>query len=322
MKYLFLDTCIFLNFLESDEMSALLKKLIILVNKQIIKIVIPNIVVTEFNKNKENNLKKFSDSAIDSKKSHIKNLKDFSKEIIPKDDDLGKYIEDVLTKFQERIQSNKGIVINRIKDDVLKIEELFKNIIILPTTDSARNKSVERALLNKAPFINKNSMADSIIIELFFEFIENSITEDDYQITFITTNSKDFSQKKGEPNIYHPDFEKDFSRFPNAKYSTNIAIILNEIVPDTAPIQTVQSIETMLSEKTIIEEITQTLQEYQLTEIPKISDLIKIEIPKLPDSIKTEIPKLSDSIKTGIPELSDSIKTGIPKNIIFNKKNK
>lgn len=83
-----------------------------------------------------------------------------------------------------------------------------------------------RALDKRAPFHrSKNSVADSILIELFYDFMKDK----NGVFHFVTENYTDFSSLTDRRNP-HPDFGEIFS--DNVHYHLDIAEAINSIEPE------------------------------------------------------------------------------------------
>jgi hypothetical protein len=107
-----------------------------------------------------------------------------------------------------------GAMATRNFTDILR---LFENRRLLEPSVGDRDRVLERGLAKKAPFLRgKNSTADAMLIEMYATF-SRSLSDSDDVCGFVTSNSKDFSQEKGDVRLPHPDiadfFDGESSRY-------------------------------------------------------------------------------------------------------------
>ena len=86
-----------------------------------------------------------------------------------------------------------------------EILELLHHGKIIKPTPKMKERVVERALTKRAPFHReKNSVADALIIEMYGAAAKAATDNDRY--CFITHNTKDFSVADGDTRHPHADF--------------------------------------------------------------------------------------------------------------------
>jgi hypothetical protein len=216
---LLIDTCVWLDLAKDTSNKTIIMTIKSLIDSESIKILLPNIIKEEFLRNKS--------KIIDNSKKKI------SREI--------KNVKEIVTQYD--LSDNKSTILNSLTDinhklpmlsdliseQVELIWEIIESIDELEINDSDKIKSSDRALLKKAPFHNKKeSMADSLIIELFFR---NAKIDNQYNYHFVTHNTNDFSSST-DKRVYHSDFENYFS-INNINYSTDLLSLIKSISPDT-----------------------------------------------------------------------------------------
>lgn len=85
-----------------------------------------------------------------------------------------------------------------------RVERLIESAEKISISERSKIAAIQRGLDKKAPFhISKNSVADAVIIEQFYEFSLGVNTAD--SCFFITHNHNDFSAK--DHRKPHTDFE-------------------------------------------------------------------------------------------------------------------
>lgn len=208
MKYLMLDTRVLLDISTIKSNLPIVSALETMVSNGLLMLTIPELVINEFSRNKE--------EVADRTRRRL--TQEF------------KQVRSVIDEFGGE---NKGEALNIIMEvgaklpllseanyaTINRVERLIEASIKIETTDTAKLSAVSRGLEKRAPFhICKNSTADAVIIELFSEQVRgDSVGSNDY--IFVTHNHNDFSSKDHrEP---HPDFNEIF-KDPKAHYFSTI----------------------------------------------------------------------------------------------------
>lgn len=215
---LLIDTCVWLDLARDTSNKAIIMTLKNLIESKSIKVLLPDIIKEEFSRNKskiiDNSKKKIS--------REIKNVKEIVSQY-----ELSDNKSTILSSLTD-INHKLPMLSDLISEQVELVWEIIESIDELEINDSDKIKSSDRALFKKAPFHNKKeSMADSLIIELFFR---NAEIGDKYNYHFITHNTNDFSSNI-DKRIYHSDFENYFS-IDNINYSTDLLSLIKSISPD------------------------------------------------------------------------------------------
>ncbi len=153
------------------------------------------IIIQEWNRNKETTLKDLEKKADAVFVTTEKVFESYSVKSKGRYSDL---IEDFL--------SHRNYFKESAKQHIDKTEQLLNECEIIPVTDKMKIRATEWALEKKAPFIkNKNSVADALIIISAAEYLEKKsigITDS----IFVSFNSEEFSSKK-DKNEIHSDLK-------------------------------------------------------------------------------------------------------------------
>lgn len=216
MIKLLIDTCVWLDLAKNSKWEKILSLLEEFVENNELSLIIPEIIIEEFNRNKE----RIIANAWKSLSSHF---------------DI---VKETLIKYGNEV--NKSIILSELSDlnykiptlgewvstSIERIEKLFSQSEIIKLTDEIKLKATQRAIDKKAPFhLNKNSIWDSIIIESYYDFkIKNKSTE----LIFLTHNKDDFSVKHGNQKQHHEDFNDIFD-WKKSKYFISLPEVLNLI---------------------------------------------------------------------------------------------
>jgi len=102
-------------------------------------------------------------------------------------------------------------------------------------TEKAKSQAVDLALAKRAPFQNKNSMADALIVLCAADHIVKDNLAD---CVFVSSNTKDFALDSD----VHPDL-KDLFEQCGMQYSANIASTINKIEKDLVSQEVVEEID-------------------------------------------------------------------------------
>jgi hypothetical protein len=192
------------------------KKIKDLVEQGRIILILPQIIVDEWNKNKEIKIVEFRKASI---KGQIKNAKSLSPYLEEDKADAYKNILNDILNQQETIE-------NLVLQDIATIEALFNHpsTIRLTITDKVKLQAVDFALAKKAPFKNQNSMADSLLLFSFLDYIaDKNLTN----CIFVSSNTHDFSSLD-KKDVIHNDLKELFDA-NGTKYFSNIGLAINTI---------------------------------------------------------------------------------------------
>ena len=228
MKYLFIDTnnyvaCALLT--KPKHNIETVDNLINLLNKNKVKLILPEIVKIEF-------YKKAEETLLEIRRIIIKVINDKLEDIYKnysflKEDkrELKRYLKRLLTKREENY-----------KDVRQKIEEIFnnKNVINVPFDNNVLLKAIIRALRGKKPFKKKENNYKEIINQdcLIFESIVSILPklkrDKKNKLIICSDNYKDFAERDKETKEYllHHEIMEDLIQ--NTVYYRNLPEALSK----------------------------------------------------------------------------------------------
>lgn len=232
MKYLFLDTNIYLDSIvlrNKSNKAEIYEYLIKLLEYGEIRLIVPEIVINEVFNHVDNEINKIGDNLKEIRSrakglywiNHVEELKSFDNSI----SDVKKCLNEISDKYD----NNK----ERYKTEYLeRLNKIFnhKNTIKIKEDQTILNAALTRKIYKKMPFhlndVEKDSMADAIIIETLINFRPSTGISADDKIYFISKNWRDFSADKDNKNVFHDDIlnsikEKNLTE--NINYSTLFA---------------------------------------------------------------------------------------------------
>jgi hypothetical protein len=217
---LLIDTCVWLDIAKDVQQQPLLNALEELISLNEVTLLVPQIVVDEFARNKARAVE-------DSNRSLSSNLRRV-KEAVAK---LGDPRE---TRRVLRQLNEVDYKLPRLSDtatsSIARIEKLFSDSIVIPVTDGAKLRAAQRALDGAAPFHRqRNGIADAILFEMYVDALRTPCPSRT-RFAFVTHNTKDFSRAGGDQRLPHIDLEPAFSRV-RSLYFTTLGAALKRIAP-------------------------------------------------------------------------------------------
>lgn len=221
MVKLLIDTSVWLDIAKTSKGDEILSLLSEFIRSGEVTILLPNIILTEFARNKDRVIA----DAGKSLSAHFKKVKEMvtmhgnqeSKDmLLPQLNDIDKKIP---TLSENAIGT------------IARIEEMMKEAEVIEISDEIKLRATQRAIEKKAPFhLAKNSIGDAIILESYIGYkIENTAQE--FGLIFVTHNVNDFSLKNGNQKQPHSDLIEVFDS-NKSQYFINLPEALNSINPD------------------------------------------------------------------------------------------
>lgn len=207
MIYLILDTNIWLYLANGlDPITAkhhddlhfkLLESLKELKDNNDICIIINEIIVEEWKRNKEHSKAKIK-KLILKLENPDNSFTELKKYVKSQTDDLK---EEYIVGLQNDIKANEKHIQN--------VEDfLLKDCMMVDISQEIKVKIFDLSVLNKAPFHNKkNNIADASILFSSTEYLNDKLWEDDVSAIFVSNNIDDFTDGKNK-NDFHPDIKE------------------------------------------------------------------------------------------------------------------
>jgi hypothetical protein len=225
VHYVLIDTCVWLDLVEDLAAEEIIDRLNDLLKTDRVRLVVPQVVRDEFNRNKEDKTKRRVKIMAD----RVKETKGYANRY--GDPQTKTTLINELQKLCERIRDHKKTT-DRV---VARIDSLLdaQHVIVLASTTEVLEKAAMRGYRGTMPFTkHKNSTADAIIIEAYLEFY--SRTNSDSSFSFVTSNKKDFSSSSDERRP-HKDLGEPFAN-SSILYSINFADEINRLTKEFLPV--------------------------------------------------------------------------------------
>ena len=221
MTKMLIDTCVWLDLAKTSKGEKILSLLEEFIRNGEVSIFLPEIVITEFNRNKE----RVVDSAIKSLSSHFNVVR----EMVLKHGDE-EYKDTFLSQLND-LNHKMPTIGESVFESLQRIEKIFGHSEIIEITDDIKLRAVQRAIDKVAPFhLPKNSTGDALIIESYKEFKERNISQG-AKLMFVTHNKSDFSLRNGNQKEPHEDLIDIFDS-SDSQYLINLPEALNAINSD------------------------------------------------------------------------------------------
>ncbi|WP_429404534.1 PIN domain-containing protein [Paraburkholderia sp. MM5482-R1] len=222
MFNLLIDTSVWLDLAADAKQTPLLDLLERLLSDGQLTLLVPRIVVDEFHKNRD----RVAKSSAKSLSAHFDQVKSAIRKADGDNRQKGRVL-DYLSDLGHRIP-----ILGGAADSVLtRIAAILSASTIIEATDAVKVRAADRALHRKAPchHENKNSMADAVLIETYFECVR-TMGRTGQRFAFVTHNKHDFSIVNGNQKLPHVDFAASFSKI-KSMYFINLAECLRRIDP-------------------------------------------------------------------------------------------
>lgn len=219
MVKILVDTCTWLDLAKGADQHKFINVIEELVQLEKVVFIVPQIVLNEFERNKE----RVINEGVKSLASAFTRVKDVVSEFgDPTEKDVAiKYLNDVRHKLPTLVETAAF--------NISRMENVLRSAVIVDSSDKVLVKAAQRGIDKRAPFhLQKSSMADAVLMEIYAECIAEA-GEEESQFAFVTHNKEDFGAiNKKHP---HPDFAASFSE-GKSYYFVKLIDALRHFMPD------------------------------------------------------------------------------------------
>lgn len=221
MLHVLIDTCVWLDLAKDHREQPVLGALEFLVKEQEVELIVPQIVVDEFQRNKA----RIIADARRSLQSHFRLVRDAVNRF-GADANKANTLQ-ALSEVDHTIVTTDEAVSGSID----RIEKLLTKNPALAITDDIKQRVTERALNGLAPYhLNKNSVGDAVLIEIYAS-LTNGPSSEETCFAFVTHNSRDFSEPNGDRRNPHPSIAGLFTA-PKSTYWGSLVDLLRDFDPE------------------------------------------------------------------------------------------
>lgn len=198
-----IDTSVWLDLAQDQKQTPLLDPLLTMVREAYMHLLVPRIVLTEFEKNRE----RVARRARRSLGTPFNLVREAVRQVEGDSAEKGRVLE-YLADVGHRIPRTSGAATGTLD----RIEDLLKRTAPIEASDEVKLRAADRALNRKAPchHDNKNAMADAVLIETYFECVSKAKAGE--RFAFVTHNKHDFSDMAKNQKWVHTDLAAGFSK--------------------------------------------------------------------------------------------------------------
>jgi hypothetical protein len=197
---LLIDTCVWIDLAKDHHQHPFLRALDALMTEGKIAVIVPPLVLEEFERNKVN-IVNVNRQSLSSALKRAKELLDQHGQGKGKAGALEQL--NFVDQRLPRLGDLTGIT--------SFVEQVLRKAETISVTDAVKLRALDRGLKKQAPYGKKNSTADAILIEAFAEVVKGKGTTG-HQFGFVTHNKNDFSQPEGDHRQPHPDLAGIFTK--------------------------------------------------------------------------------------------------------------
>lgn len=204
MAKLVLDTCSWIE-LAKPKFSKILDELENQIENGITIIISCDLIIEEWDRNKQRIITNIQ-----------KSIRDYSKSAINISNYLPEKEKAELIKILEKYRDSEEEQIKLAEQHFGRIEKLINSSTNYKISDKLKLEIIEKGIKNEAPFHNsKNNINDALIYFGAIEYVKDFVIAND--LIFVTQNINEFSDTNNR-NLIHPDLKVN-----SVHYSTNLA---------------------------------------------------------------------------------------------------
>lgn len=195
MLKLLVDTCVWLDIAKDYRQQPVISALQDLLQSREVGLVVPEIVIDEFARNKD----RVAAEARRSLQSHFKLVR----EAVDRfgEEEYKAATLAALGEVDQRI-AMKGEAVN---DSISLIESFLSSGVRMETTKAIKERVTERAIAGAAPYHrSRNSVGDAILVETYAQLVKDRRGRKE-RLAFVTHNTRDFSEAGADQRNPHPD---------------------------------------------------------------------------------------------------------------------
>lgn len=218
---LLIDTCVWLDAAKDYRQAAMLDALGKLVHDGRLEVILPRVVIDEFERNKSR--------VIEDAGRSISTTIRRARELVAWLGD-GEAKEATIDQLNE-VEFRRSRLRDAAIESLAQIESIFVRSGVVETSKSALLGAAQRAMLGLAPFHRqRNGIADAVIFETYLEALK-ARDHAGFRFGFVTHNIKDFSTPGGDNRLPHPDLAPHFTKVKSL-YFASLGDALRRAHPD------------------------------------------------------------------------------------------
>jgi len=213
---LLIDTSVWLDLAKDPRQLPLLDALFAMTETGEAALILPQIILDEFERNRE----RVMAASRASLSSHFKRVREAILQFAPEEG------RDATLSQLNEVDHRIAVGGEAVNEAVDIIEKLFATTVPVPASQDIKARAADRAIAKVAPFHRQmNGIGDAVIIETYIDTLAERQGED--VLAFVTHNIHDFSKKGADTRLPHADLAGLFDG-AHSRYSTNLGSLLNE----------------------------------------------------------------------------------------------
>ena len=215
------DTCVWLDLAKDRSQQSLLDVIDEMIRLNVLTLIVPRIVLEEFQKNKERVAQESSKGI----SAQFRTVRDAVNKVGGEKHQL-----EAVLSYLDDVNHKVPLIGGATSDALDRIEALMGRAVIVERSERVTLKAAERAIQKRAPcHRNKNSVADAVIIETYAQCLDERPSRG-LRFAFVTHNTSDFSLEQGNQKIPHPAIAMLFSPIKSL-YFISLAEALRRVDP-------------------------------------------------------------------------------------------
>jgi hypothetical protein len=218
---LLIDTSAWLDLAKDYRQLPLLEALFAMIEVDEVSLILPQLVVDEFERNKD---RVVADSRR-SLSSHFKRVREAVAQFAPEE------ARDATLQQLNEVDHRIATGPETVNEGVGLVEKLFAMTTPVPLDESIKVRAADRAIAKLAPFHRPvNGIGDAIIIETYIDALNDRPDPEDVY-AFVTHNIHDFSDRGADTRLPHPDLASLFDG-ARSRYVTCLGPLLGEFAEE------------------------------------------------------------------------------------------
>ncbi|MER9445198.1 PIN domain-containing protein [Mesorhizobium sp. M0340] len=220
MLRVLVDTCVWLDIAKDYRQQPLIGALETLIGAGEVELLVPKVVLDEFARNKERVIAETQRSL----NSHFRIVREAVAQFA--DDDYRAKTLEALNEVGHKI----AVSGDAVNESVDRIEMLLRPVRPLKATNAIKARVSDRAIARLAPYHrSKNSVGDAILVETYSGIVKAA--KDGARHAFVTHNTRDFSDERGDLRAPHADLAPLFGT-ESSTYWTSLVDLLKTVDPE------------------------------------------------------------------------------------------
>ncbi len=201
MYRVLVDTSVWLNLAGNPKRFPELAILEQMVRRRVIELIVPTLAILEFHKNRANFIHRAETELL----PHAREIRKAALRLGGPEKKVTAFLEqlDHLTKQTLIAEGGPGQALDRIESLLLASPTIERSAEII-------DAAVQRGLDKRAPFCDRNGMADAILLETYAQCLRENL-DPAVRFAFVTNDKDDFSEPQGNHNRPHPDIAELFT---------------------------------------------------------------------------------------------------------------